>query len=200
MAEISDLNYNTLRSTREDFFNIMTLCETNDVIADFLHSLTIFNLWNLMGDKLLGDADGQKIGSTNDTIQSRYSKKFLGKGKGISIYTLLANFVAVNATNIGPNEYEGHSLYDMIYGNKTEITIDMVTGDNHSLNKYNFVFLGSINVDYVPSIKNIREAANELYSVKSPNHYQGLLKPKGQIKVNRIKSKKEEYYVYYSLL
>lgn len=190
MAEMSDLNYNSLRSTREDFFNIITLAETNDVIADHVHSLPIFTLWNLMGDKLLGDADGQKISSTNDTIQSRYSKKFLGKGKGISIYTLLANFVAVNATNIGPNEYEGHSLYDMIYGNKTEITIDMVTGDNHSLNKYNFVFLDSIDVDYVPSIKNIREAANDLYSIKPIENYQGLIKPKGQINIDRIKSEK----------
>ena len=153
MAEISDLNYNTLQSTREDFFNVITLSDTNDVVADFIRELPIFKMWDLIDNQTLADADGQKIPSTNSTIQSRYSKKFLGKGKGISIYTLLANFVAVNATNIGPNEYEGHSLYDMIYGNKTDITIDMVTGDGHSKNKYNFVFLDSIDVDYVPSIK-----------------------------------------------
>ena len=105
MAEISDLNYNTLRSTREDFFNVITLCDTNDLVADFIRALPIFKTWNLIDNQTLADADGQKIPSTNSTIQSRYSKKFLGKGKGISIYTLLANFVAVNATNIGPNEY-----------------------------------------------------------------------------------------------
>ena len=36
-----------------------------------------------------------------------------------------------HAKNIGLNEYEGHSLYDLINGNKTDINIDMVTGDNH---------------------------------------------------------------------
>ena len=36
---------------------------------------------------------------------------------------LIANFVAVNAKNIGLTEYEGHSLYDMVHGNKTEIDI-----------------------------------------------------------------------------
>ena len=190
MAEISDLNYNILQSTREDFFNVTTLSDTNDAVADFIRSLPIFKTWDLIDNQTLADADGQKIASTNSTIQSRYSKKFLGKGKGISIYTLLANFVAVNATNIGPNEYEGHSLYDMIYGNKTDITIDMVTGDGHSKNKYNFVFLNSIDVDYVPSIKNIREAANNLYSVKSPDSYNGILIPKNKINVDRIKTEK----------
>ena len=88
------------------------------------------------------------------------------------------------------NEYEGHYLYDMIYTNKTDINIDMVTGDNHSLNQLNFVALDSIDVEYVPSIKNVREAANNLYSVKSPNCYTGLLLPKDKIKVDRIKSQK----------
>ena len=190
MAEISDLNYNTLCSTREDFINVITLSDANNTAANFIRGLPIFNTWDLIDNQTLADADGQKIRSTNHTIQSRYSKKFLGKEKGISIYTLLANFVAVNGKNIGPNEYEGHSLYDMIHGNKTEITIDLVTGDGHSLNKYNYVFLDSIDVEYVPSIKNIREAADNLYSVKNTDRYSGILVPKDKIKVERIKNEK----------
>ena len=41
-------------------------------------------------------------------------------------------------------------LYDMVYGNKTDIDICSVTGDNHFLNKLNFVALGLIDVDQVP--------------------------------------------------
>ncbi len=77
-----------------------------------------------MNDKLLADADGQKLATSEGTIQSRYSKKYLGKSPGLSVYTLIANFVAVNSKNIGLNEYEGHSLYEVIYGNKTNIDID----------------------------------------------------------------------------
>lgn len=106
------------------------------------------------------------------------------------MYTLIANFVAVNAKNLGLNEYEGHALYDMLYGNKTDIDIDMVTGDNHSLNQLNFVALDSIDVEYVPSIKNIREAANNLASVKAAGDYTGPLQPKDKIKINRIRSQK----------
>jgi hypothetical protein len=157
-------------------------------VANFIHSLPIFKLWNLMDDKLLADADGQKLATSESTIQSRYSKKYLGKSPGLSVYTLVANSVAVNAKNIGLNEYEGHSLYDVIYGNKTDINIDMVTGDNHSLNKLNFVILDSIDVEYVPSIKDIKEATNDLYSVKTPDHYTGIITPKGIIDKNRIEA------------
>ncbi|MCF6808434.1 Tn3 family transposase [Thiotrichales bacterium 19S9-12] len=190
MADMCDLGFNLLRSTREDFIRVDTLCAVNDIVSNFIGSLPIFKRWNLLTDKLLADADGQKFATSNSTIQSRYSKKYLGKGKGISLYTLIANFVAVNAKNIGLNEYEGHSLYDMIYSNKTDIDIDMVTGDGHSLNQLNFVALDAINVEYVPSIKNIREATEELYCTENTKTMSGLFQPKGKINVERIKSEK----------
>ncbi len=190
MADMSDLSFNLLRAAREDFIRVDTLCAASNLVANFIYSQPIFKTWNLLENKILADADGQKFATNDNTIQSRYSKKYLGKGRGISLYTLIANFVAVNAKNIGLNEYEGHSLYDMIYNNKTDITINAVTGDNHSLNQLNFVSLDSINVDYTPSIKNVREAANDLYSVKEVSHYTGILKPKAKITVSRIKSQK----------
>jgi TnpA family transposase len=190
MAEMSDLNYNLMRSTHEDFMRIETLCAANDMVGNLIHSLPIFKLWNLMTDKLLADADGQKLATSESTIQSRYSKKYLGKSPGLSIYTLIANFVAANAKNIGLNEYEGHALYDVIQGNKTNISIDMVTGDNHSLNKLNFVILDSIDVDYVPSIRDIKNAANNLHSVKMTDNYTGIIRSQGVIDKNLIKSKK----------
>jgi TnpA family transposase len=177
-----------LRSTREDFVRIETLCAASDLVCNFLNTLPIFKIWNLLDDKLLADADGQKFSASNKTIQSRYSKKYFGKSQGISLYTLIANFVAVNARNIGLNEYEGHCLYDMVYRNKTDTAIDSVTGDNHSLNKLTFVALDSIDVDYVPSIKNVREASEDLYSVNSVEYGEGPLRPAGTIRVDLIKS------------
>lgn len=190
MAEMSDLKFNLLRSTQEDYIRIDTMCPANDKASNLVHSLPIFKLWDLIDNKILGDADGQKLATSESTIQSRYSKKYLGKAPGISVYTLIANFVAVNAKNIGLNEYEGHSLYDLINGNKTDINIDMVTGDNHSLNQLNFVILDSIDVDYVPSIKDIKEAAHDLYSVKPISDYSGIIQPKGIINIPLIKSQK----------
>lgn len=188
MSEMSDINVDLLHATDEDFIRVGTLCAVNDIVNNYTNSLPIFKLWNLMEDKLMADADGQKFVTSNNNIQSRYSKKYLGKGRGISLYTLIANHVAVNAKTIGLNEYEGYSLFDMIYGNKTDVDIDLVTGDNHSMNQLNFIALDAVDVEYVPSIKNVRDAANNLYLPKLPENYTGILKPKGIIKDERIRS------------
>ncbi len=44
MAEMSDLNYNLLRSTHEDFIRIETLRAANDEVSNLIHSLSIFKL------------------------------------------------------------------------------------------------------------------------------------------------------------
>jgi TnpA family transposase len=78
----------------------------------------------------------------------------------------------------------------MVNGNRTDVDIDMVTGDNHSLNQLNFIILDSIDVDYVPSIKNIKEAAKELYSSKPIDKSIEIIVPKGVINKNLIRSNK----------
>jgi TnpA family transposase len=192
MFEMSDLSFNALRSTKEDYFSYESFCIVNDMLADEISELEIFKEWNLLDDKLLADIDGQKSATKSNTIQSRYSKKYLGKGKGLSILSMIANFVAVAVKNIGLNEYEGHHLYDMIYDNKSDIKVDAVTGDNHTLNQLNFIALDAINVEFVPSIKNIKKAAEDLYSVDDISNYSGIIKPTDRIKVNRIKKQEKQ--------
>ncbi len=83
MAEMSDLNFNLLRSARQDFSRMDTLCGTNDIIANYIQALPIFKAWDLLENKILADADGHKFATSDSTIQSRFSKKYVGKGKGI---------------------------------------------------------------------------------------------------------------------
>ena len=192
MSEMCDLKFSALRSTKEDFIRFETLCKVNEIIANKINTLPIFKAWNLLDDKLLADIDGQKASTKTNTIQSRYSKKYLGKGKGLSILSMIANFVPVAVKNIGLNEYEGHHLYDMIYDNQSDIKIDAVTGDNHTLNQLNFLALDAINVEFVPSIKNIKSAADDLYSHEEIDGYQGLIKPVAQINVDRIKNEEKQ--------
>ncbi len=103
---------------------------------------------------------------------------------------MIANYLAVNAKNIGLNEYEGSFLYDIISGNKTDIRIDMVTGDNHSLNQLNFLVLDSIDVEYVPSIKSIREASENLCAPEVKKYGEGFLQPKTGVDIDLIRSQK----------
>ncbi len=69
MAELSDLDQQALRSTREDFD---TLCAANDWVSNYVKSLPIFELWNIIDNKVLADADGQSV----QPARTRYSHVF----------------------------------------------------------------------------------------------------------------------------
>ncbi len=190
MAGMSDINFNFLRSTNENFIRPETLKAANSLLSNFIRTLPIFKVWNLANDLILGDADGQKSATARHTIQSRHSQKYFGSEKGLSVYTLTANHVAVNAKIISPNEHESHHLYDLIYNNTNEISVDFITGDNHSVNQLNFMCLDSIDVGFVPSIKDIKSEAEKLYSATDRKNQDDLIIPVGKINVSLIKSEK----------
>ncbi len=79
MAEMSDMNFNLLRSTHQDYIRVDTMCASNDNAGNLVHGLPIFKLWDLIDNKTLGDGDGQKMPTSESTIQSRYSKNTLGR-------------------------------------------------------------------------------------------------------------------------
>ncbi|MBO9497701.1 Tn3 family transposase, partial [Thalassotalea sp. G20_0] len=56
---MSDIELSQLRSIREDFIRIDTLCAANDIVSNHIHSRPIFKQWNLMNEKVLADAHGQ---------------------------------------------------------------------------------------------------------------------------------------------
>ncbi|WP_150469027.1 Tn3 family transposase, partial [Cysteiniphilum sp. SYW-8] len=70
--------------------------------------------------------------------------------------------------------------------------VTMLTGDNHTVNQINYVALDAIDIEFVPSIKNIREASNFLYCARDPDIYKGLISPKGKVDLALIKSQKRE--------
>ncbi|XSZ47627.1 Tn3 family transposase [Francisella noatunensis] len=64
--------------------------------------------------------------------------------------TLVANHVALNSRVIGCNEHESYFAFHLIYHNNTDVKIDMLTGDNHSINQMNFVVLDAIDTEFTP--------------------------------------------------
>jgi TnpA family transposase len=190
MADISNLSYNHLRDVENDFIHNENLLNVSDVVSNFIYELPVNRALDLMENKIVGDCDGQKFETSSHTIQSRYSSKYFGTCKGISVYSLIANNIAINAKNIGPNEYEGHHLFDMVYGNHTDIPIDMITGDGHSINQVNFVALDVIDVAFIPSINDIQSEAEKLSCMYETEKYDGLIKPHKKVNVALIKSEK----------
>lgn len=118
------------------------------------------------------------------TFISRYLRKYF-KEKGVSIYTLLINNVAVNAKVI--NGHESHFLFDLICHNKTSIQPHIISTDTEGTNQLNFALLDLKNILFAPCYKTITSRAKLIYTFKNPKHYQGyLIKPIKQIKKRLI--------------
>lgn len=76
--------------------------------------------------------DGQKFGVERPTVKARYSRKYLGRGRGVAAYTLLCNHIPLNGYLIGAHEYEGHYVFDIWFRNTTDIVPTVITGDMHT--------------------------------------------------------------------
>ena len=108
MGQISDISYQTLASTSDNFIRLETLSKANDLISNAIAELSIFHHYDI-DSTLHSSSDGQKFEARINTINSRHSPKYFGLKKGIVSYTLVANHIPVNARIIGANEHESHN-------------------------------------------------------------------------------------------
>ena len=142
------------------------LREGSDIISNKIASLKVFNLLNILTDKLLAAVDGQKFETRLDTMQSRYSPKYFGLRKGIVPFSMVLNHAPINCKIIGANEHESHYTYDIKYNNTSEVEPDAVSGDMHSINRVNFAVLGFISKLFMPNFSDQEEQVKSLRSMK----------------------------------
>jgi len=190
MSKMSNVSLSQLQTIDENFLYAENLRKVNDVVSNYIHRQSISRVWDLLDNQVIGDADGQKYETRHHTLQSRYSSKYFGTYKGISVYTLVANYIPINSKVIGPNEHESHHLYDILYNNSTDVVIDSVTGDGHSRNQCNNIVLDAINIAYIPSVGNIVKEVEKLVGTKPLDDYKGFLKPSSQSDIALIRSQK----------
>ena len=191
MSNMSNVSLNQLRTIDENFMYVDNLRAANDVVSNFIHQQSVSSVWDLLDNKILADTDGQKYETKFHTVQSRFSAKYFGQYKGISISTLVANHIPVNSKVIGPNEHESHHLYDIIYSNSSDVPIHAMTGDGHSKNQCNHLSLDSINIAFMPSITKFAEEIEKCVGTKPLDSYQGTLKPgaTGELKLIQAQSR-----------
>ena len=133
MADICDLTFDKMRTTQKNFLRMETLHSANDIVSNSIAKLPIFRYYNIQEDLLHASSDGQKFESRKSTMRTRFSSKYLGRGKGLSNITLSANHVPVNAKLMGLNEHESHYVFDLLYNNTSDIQPDMLSTDFHVL-------------------------------------------------------------------
>ena len=192
MADISDMSFNELVSTLNNFIRLETLKIANDKISNTMANLPIFKYYNIKEETIHSSSDGQKYETQFDTINSRYSPKYFGLNKGISSYTLVANHIPINAKIIGANEHESHYVFDLLYNNTSEIVPGIHSTDSHGSNNVNSIILYFFGHIFAPRYKKISSKAKMIYSFESPSKYEGfLLKPIRKINTKLIEEEWE---------
>jgi TnpA family transposase len=171
MGQISDISYQLLSTTSENFIRLETLKDANDLISNAIAELSIFQHYDI-GNLLHSSSDGQKFEARINTINSRHSPKYFGLNKGVVSYTLVANHIPVNARIIGANEHESHFVFDILFNNTTDIQPNIHSTDTHGTNEINFAILHSFGYQFAPRYKDIYDKVSKsLYGFQHPSNY-----------------------------
>ncbi len=202
MSQISDINYNKLLGTSKNFLRLENLKKANDILADSISELPMFNRWNLMDNRLFSSLDGKKRQTKRRNIKARYSPKYFGLRRGVVSYSQIANNACLNGKIIGANEHESHYLFDMIENNTSAVKPNWHCGDSHSINHVNFALLHLIGQNFAPHLKKINKKSKHIYCFGDPKQYEGgLLIPAGTYNTKLIEEEWDNIqHIFASLL
>lgn len=164
MADLCNLPYDDLRKTERDYLRGETVRKANDAISNAISKLEIFKYYNIQEDVLHASYDGQRLESRFNTINTHFSSKYFGRGKGLSAVTLSANHVPVNAEIMKPYTHESHYLLDVLYNNTSEIQPDVISTDTHGTNQFNFALLDLSNWSFAPRYARPGKILSSLFS------------------------------------
>ena len=119
-GDISDLVFQTLKMTSENFIRPETLQTSNDLVTNAITQFPLFRHYNI-NEMVHSSSDGQKFETKLPTFNARHSPKYFGLQKGVVAYTLVINHIPVNARIIGANEHESQYVFDLLFNNTTNI-------------------------------------------------------------------------------
>jgi TnpA family transposase len=186
MGQISDINYDTLAATSDNFFRLETLRAANNLVTNSTAELPIFHEYNING-VVHSSSDGQKFETGFSTINARHSPKYFGLKKGVVAYSLIANHIPVNARIIGANEHESHYVFDLLFNNTSDVQSEIHSTDTHGSNEVNFAILHMFGYQFAPRYADIAGTVrSSLYGFKHHSKYEGLLKPVRQLRKQLI--------------
>jgi len=175
MGEISDIGYDILAMTSDNFIRLETLREANDYISNAIAQLPIFRYYDI-GETIHSSSDGQKFETQIPTVNARYSSKYFGLKKGVVSYTLVANNVPANTKIISANDHESHYVFDILSNNTTDIQPEVHSTDTQGTNEVNFAILHLFGYQFAPRYKDIQDKVSKsLYGFKHPSQYGDLL-------------------------
>lgn len=152
MASISDLNESELLTAEASFVRTETLLAATDLINNAAAEFPIYKKWYI-NSIMHASLDGLKLETSFRNIKARHSKKYFGRGIGVSGYNEIFNCFSLAGRLIGTNEYEGNFSFEMVHHqNTSEIKPDHISTDKHGTNAFNFGLFDLTDLVFAPRI------------------------------------------------
>ena len=183
MAFNSNLDYSQLKGIKNNFLREETLKQANEIIINSTAKLPIQEIYNI-NDQVHSSIDGKKYEVAPNIFNSRYSPKYFGLSKGISVLTLVANFQPVGLKIISPNEYEGNFNLELLMMNESDIQPSINSTDMHGINDINHALHDFANYDFQPRYTNIYKQAQSICCPRNPSEYPDNYVIKPNYKIN----------------
>ena len=164
MSALCNIPYDEMLKTEKNFLRLETVGKANDAVSNAIAKLSIFKHYNIQEDAVHASYDGQRLESRFNTINTRFSSKYFGRGKGLSAVTLNANHVPVYAKIMEQTGHESHYLFDVLYNNTSDIKPDIISTDNHGTNRVNFALLDLSGWLHAPRYANSAKVLTDLFT------------------------------------
>ncbi|MGH1472500.1 MAG: Tn3 family transposase [Cellvibrionaceae bacterium] len=174
MADLCDFSHDTLLRFQSNYLQVDSLRRANDKISNATSKLEIFKHYNYRQGFIHASLDGQKFRSRRTTRRMRYSSKYFGQGKGFYADTLLANHVPINVGLYSLNTHESYNVFDLLYNNSTEVSVDAVSTDTHGVNRFNFALLDLSDWQFAPRYAKANHVFASLFDVIESDDEEGL--------------------------
>ncbi len=175
------INYHTLSNVVNWYFSLDNLYMVNQELVDLISKLWLPSKFKREKNLLHTSSDGQKENVSVESLNSNYSYKYHGNGRGASIYRFIdERGILFYTTVFSSSEREAAYVIDGLLHNEI-IQSDMHSTDTHGYTEMIFAISHLIGVTFAPRIKDIasvnlvsfekiKSVANNNYPIK-PDHY-----------------------------
>jgi TnpA family transposase len=153
-AKISkNIKQNELENTVNWYFSDDNLMQANNQIIELIENLELHKIFKKEDSKVHTSSDGQKFNISVDSLNSNYSFKYFGKGKGVSVYSFIdESHRLFYSTVINASEREAAYVIDGLLNNDVVIS-DIHSTDTHGYSEIVFAITHLLGISFAPRIK-----------------------------------------------
>ena len=183
------INYNTLSNTVNWYFSLDNLYAVNQTVTDLMTKLWLPEKFKRERNLLHTSSDGKKQCVSAESLNTNYSFKYFGNGKGSSVYRFIdERGILFYATVFSSAERDAMYVIDGLLHNDA-IASNVHSTDTHGYTEMVFAVSHLIGVTFAPRIKDL--ASQNLVSfskIKSELEQKGYpIQPTYYVNESRIR-------------